>query len=71
MVILQAGTETILATQEDINASSYAYVYEIATTVDIRVYKPGYIPFAIVNYALGSTNASLPIVQVPDVSYLD
>ena len=71
VVILQAGTETILATQEDINASSYAYVYEIATTVDIRVYKPGYLPFAIVNYALGSTNASLPIVQVPDVSYLD
>ena len=71
IVVLAAGTETVLDTKEDNGGTTYNYVYETPTTVDIRVYKPGYFPFAIVNYALGSTNASLPIVQVPDVSYLD
>lgn len=70
VVILSSGTETVLDTKEDNSGTAYAYTYETPQIVDIRVYKPGYFPFAIVNYALGSTSASLPIVQVPDVSYL-
>ena len=71
IVVLQAGTETVLATAEDVGSTQYGYTYETPTTVDIRIYKPGYFPASVVNYVLGSTNASLPIVQVPDVSYLD
>ena len=71
IVVLQAGTETVLAAAEDVGSTQYGYTYETPTTVDIRIYKPGYFPASVVNYVLGSTDASLPIVQVPDVSYLD
>ena len=71
IVIVASGTETVLATAEDISGTTYNYVYESTESVDIRVYKAGYFPFSIENYTLGSTNASVLITQVPDVSYLD
>jgi hypothetical protein len=70
IVILPHGTETVRATAEDISGTTYAYTYETPESVDIRVYKEGYFPFSIENYMLGSTNASVLITQVPDVSYL-
>lgn len=70
IVILPHGTETVRATAEAISGTTYAYTYETPESVDIRVYKEGYFPFSIENYALGSTNASVLITQVPDVSYL-
>jgi hypothetical protein len=70
IVILQAGTETELANVDANPASSYNFVYEVPQAVDIMVYKRGYIPFGIRNYALSSTNSSLPIAQVADRNYL-
>lgn len=71
VVVLAAGTETILATVEDWSGTSWTYQYETSQSVDVAVYKPGHIPSFIRNYALGSSNASLPITQTPDASYLD
>lgn len=71
IVILAAGTETVLATQEDISGTSYSYTYEAPQSVDIRIYKEGYYPSTVATaYMLGSSNASLLATQVPDVSYL-
>lgn len=71
VVILAQGTETVLATSEDISGTTYNYTYETPQAIDIRVYKPTYYPFSITNYSLGSSNASLPVAQVPDASYLE
>ena len=68
--ILAAGTETVRATQEENAGTAYAYTYETQESVDIAIYNPGYMPFFIRGYSLGSSNASLPCAQVADVSYL-
>ena len=70
VTILAAGTETVRATQEENAGTTYAYTYETPESVDIAVYNPGYMPFFIRGYSLGSSNASLPCAQVADVSYL-
>lgn len=70
VTILAAGTETVRATQEENAGTTYAYTYEAPESVDIAVYNPGYMPFFIRGYSLGSSNASLPCAQVADVSYL-
>ena len=71
VVIVASGTETVLATAEDISGATYNYVYETPQSVDIRVYKEGYYPTTVASaYMLGSSNSSLPVTQVPDVSYL-
>lgn len=71
VTMLEAGTETILFTAEDINATSIGYTYETPTTVDICVYKPGHFPAFQRDYVLGYADASFPINQIPDPSYLD
>ena len=70
VTILAAGTETVRATQEESAGTTYAYTYETPESIDIAVYNPGYMPFFIRGYSLGSSNASLPCAQVADVSYL-
>ena len=69
VVILSAGTTTILTNADAISGTSYGYVYETPTTVDIGILKAGYIPFYIRNYTLSSSNAFIPIAQVPDRNY--
>ena len=70
VTILAAGTETVRSTVEENAGTTYAYTYETPESIDIAVYNPGYMPFFIRNYALGSSNASLPCAQVADASYL-
>ena len=70
VTILAAGTETVLATQEENAGTTFTYTYETPQSIDVAVYQPGYIPFFIRGYVLGSSNASLPCAQVADVSYL-
>lgn len=72
VTILSAGTETILATQEENSGTTYPYSYSYVagTYVDVSVFLPGYIPFFVRNYLLGNADGSLPISQVADPSYL-
>jgi hypothetical protein len=71
VVILAAGTETVLASVDANAGSTYGYTYETPVSVDLCVFKAGYIPLYVRGYALGSTDASLPIAQVADRAYLD
>jgi hypothetical protein len=68
VVVLAAGTETVRSSADAV--SSFGYTYETPESVDIAVYKAGYVPFFIRNYALGSSDASLPVAQVVDRGYL-
>jgi hypothetical protein len=68
VVIYAAGTETVRSSADSVN--SFTYTYETPESVDIGVFKAGYIPFYIRNYALSSSNASLPVAQVVDRAYL-
>jgi len=71
VVILAAGTETVLTSVEDWSGTSWVYDYSTPQSIDIAIYKPGYIPAFVRGYALGSSNASLPVTQTPDPSYLE
>ena len=71
IVIRNAGTEVERANVDSNNATSYNYVYEALGNIDISVYKRGYIPFSIRNYALSASNASLPVAQVADRNYIE
>jgi hypothetical protein len=71
IVILAAGTETVRVQVDAYAGTSYAYVYETPENIDIAVYKSGQIPFFIRNYALSSSDASLPVAQVTDTTYLE
>lgn len=68
VVIYQAGTETVRASADSVD--SYVYSYYSTENIDIGIFKAGYIPLYIRNYALGSSNASLPVAQVVDRAYL-
>jgi hypothetical protein len=69
VVILTAGTSTILAQVDAHPSSSYGFVYEGTPTVDIGFIKPGFIPFYIRNLALGSTDSSLPVAMSADRNF--
>jgi hypothetical protein len=69
IVVLAAGTETERANVDANPVSSYGYVFSTAENIDIGVFKAGYVPLYVRNYALSSNDASLPISQVADRNY--
>ena len=69
IVILQAGTETELANVDANGSTTYAFDYDTTTTVDIGVFKVGFVPFYVRGYTLASADATLPIAQVADRNY--
>lgn len=69
VVILSAGTSNQLTEQLSNPGNTFSYLYEVPSAVDIGVFKSGYVPFYIRNYSLSTSNASLPIAQVPDRNY--
>jgi hypothetical protein len=71
VVILAAGTETVLNQVNQNLGSSWIHNYETPTVVDIFVVKSGYVPFYIRNYTLQSSNASLPIAQTIDRNFIN
>ena len=71
IVILEAGTSNELVNADSVVSTQYGFIYETPSTVDVCVYKRGYLPFAIRNYALGTSNASLIITQIADRNYLE
>jgi hypothetical protein len=71
VVILQAGTETVLNQVDQNVTSNWVHTYETPTMIDIFVSKAGYVPFYIRNYNLQSSNASLPIAQTIDRNFIN
>jgi hypothetical protein len=74
IVILEAGTETAILLVDANAGTTYDHTYGHTGVspgaFDILVYLPGQIPFAVRSYTLQITNASLPVAQMPDPSYL-
>lgn len=71
VVILSAGTETVLNQVNQNVESSWIHTYETPSAVDIFVVKAGYVPFYIRNYTLQSSNANLPIAQTIDRNFIN
>jgi hypothetical protein len=69
IVVLVAGTSTQLVNVDSNPGTIYNYIYSSTSTVDIGVFKPGYVPFYIRNYTLSSSNTTLPVAQVVDRNY--
>jgi hypothetical protein len=72
VVILSAGTSAVLASGDAIAGSAFAWQYDadLVDTVDICVYKQGYVPWSIRNLDPGNSGVSLPISQVVDRNFV-
>ena len=70
IVVLTAGTSTILAQADSNPSTSYSFVYEGTPTIDIGFIKPGYAVQYIRNLSLGSTDSSIPVALTPDRNFV-
>lgn len=61
VVVLTAGTSTILASVDAGVGTTYAYQYEGTPTIDVGFIKPGYQVQYIRGLTLGSTDSSIPV----------
>ena len=69
VVILSAGTTTVLATGDSVGNSSYTYTYLSPHNVDIAIYLQGYEPYYLRNYLLSADPVTLPIAQKIDRNF--
>jgi len=69
MVVLSAGTSTVLYQVDSYGASSIPFTYSGAQTVDVGFIKPGYVPQYIRNLSLAAADSSLPISLTVDRTY--
>jgi hypothetical protein len=69
VVVLTAGTSTILAQQDALGSTSYAYTFSGAQNIDIGFLKPGYVPYYIRNLALTAVDSSIPVTLTADRNY--
>lgn len=71
IVILTAGSSTILQQIDAYSGTAWAWNYDpdAVASVDVCIYKPGYVPFAVRNLTLGIAGASIPVQQVFDRNY--
>lgn len=70
IVILTAGTSTILQQVDQNAGTTYAWGYQGTPTVDVGFIKPGYIPQYLRNLTLGTTDSSIPVALQADRNYL-
>ena len=70
VVVLQAGTSTILAQRDEGASSSYGFTYAGAQSVDVGFLKSGYVPLYIRNLSLGTLDSSIPVAMTIDRNYL-
>ena len=70
IVILTAGTNTILDQVDQNSGTSYAWGYSGTPTVDVGFIKTGYTVLYIRNLALGSSNASIPVAMAADRNFI-
>lgn len=69
IVILTAGTSTILQQVDQHSGTSYGWGYSGTPTVDVGFIKPGYVPYYIRGLALGTSDSSIPVSLTLDRSY--
>lgn len=69
VVVLVAGTSTILDQKDQLAGTTYSYTYSGAQSIDIGFIKPGYVPYYVRNLALTTTDSSIPVTLTPDRNY--
>jgi hypothetical protein len=69
IVILTAGTNTIIDQVDQNVGTSYAYAYAGTPTIDVGFIKPGYQVQFIRNLTLGLTSSSIPVSLSQDRNY--
>lgn len=69
IVVLTAGTTTILSSIDANPTTSWSYTYSGAQSVDIGFIKPGYVVYYLRNLSLGTSDSSLPITLTADRNY--
>jgi hypothetical protein len=70
IVILTAGTNTIIDQVDQNVGTSYAYAYAGTPTIDVGLIKPGYQVQFIRNLTLGLTSSSIPVSLTQDRNYI-
>ena len=70
VVILAAGTNTVLASVDAQAGNDFVWTYVGAQTVDIGVIKPGFIVNYTYGYQLAGDNQSLPVNLLVDRDYI-
>ena len=68
MVVLTAGTTTVLYSSDA--ASTFVYTYSGAQTVDVGFIKTGYVPYYIRNLSLSTTDSSIPVAMTADRNFI-
>lgn len=72
IVVLQPGTDIEYSNIDSNSDTTYSFDYTPSiTSVDICIYKQGYIPWTIRGLALSSFSSSIPVQQVIDRVYLN
>ena len=69
VVVLTAGTATILNQRDALPGTSFSFVYQGTPTIDIGFINPGFVPLYIRSLALGATDFSLPVAMTADRNY--
>lgn len=69
IVILTAGTSTILQQVDQNAGTTFSWGYQGTPTVDVGFLKPGFVPLYIRNLALGTTDSSIPVSLTADRNY--
>jgi hypothetical protein len=71
VVILDAGTSTVLASGDAISGTSFEWEYDAddVSTVDICVYKQGYVPLTLRGLDPGNAGVTIPVAQVADRNF--
>lgn len=69
VVILTAGTSTVLVQVDQIAGTSYAYTYTGTLTVDVGFIKPSFVPLYLRNVVLAASDSSIPVNLTPDRNY--
>ena len=69
VVILTAGTNTILDQVDSNVGTTYAWGYSGTPTVDVGFIKTGFVPYYIRNLALSSSNSSIPVAMSADRNF--
>jgi len=71
IVIVNSGTSTELVNVDSNSGTTYSWNYDsdVITSIDIRIYKSGYVPVSINNISPGLQGISIPVAQKIDRAY--
>jgi hypothetical protein len=69
VVILTAGTSTILQSADAVSGTSYAWQYQGAQTVDVGFIKPGFKVKYLRALSLGTSDSTIPVSMQTDLVY--